>query len=41
MNAIEFTGCREYHSESFIHFEGVAPEPKGKLKHAPPAPGFR
>ena len=26
-NSIEFTGCREYSSESFVHFEGVMPEP--------------
>jgi hypothetical protein len=26
-NLIEFSGCREYHSESVVHFEGVMPEP--------------
>ena len=30
-NAIEFSGCREYHSESVVHFEDVVPDP-------PPAP---
>jgi hypothetical protein len=30
-NAIEFSGCREYHSESVVHFEDVVPKP-------PPAP---
>jgi hypothetical protein len=26
-NLIEFSGCREYHSESVVHFEEVVPEP--------------
>jgi hypothetical protein len=26
-NAIEFSGCREYHSESVVHFEDVVPKP--------------
>jgi len=30
-NQIEFSGCREYHSESVVHFEEVVPKP-------PPAP---
>jgi hypothetical protein len=31
-NEIEFTGCREYSSESTIHFGAPVPEPP------PPAP---
>jgi hypothetical protein len=31
-NAIEFSGCREYHSESVVHFEGVVPEPPPAAK---------
>ena len=31
-NVIKFSGCREYHSDSVVHFEGVVPEPP------PPAP---
>jgi hypothetical protein len=33
-NVIEFSGCREYHSDSVVHFEGVVPEapPAGKKK---------
>jgi hypothetical protein len=34
-NAIEFSGCREYHSDSVVHFEGVVPEPP------PPPPSRR
>jgi hypothetical protein len=26
-NLIEFSGCREYHSESVLHFEEVVPNP--------------
>ena len=26
-NLIESSGCREYHSDSAVHFEGVVPEP--------------
>jgi hypothetical protein len=33
-NLIEFSGCREYHSESVVHFEDVVPDP-------PPARRFR
>jgi hypothetical protein len=33
-NVIKFSGCREYHSDSVVHFEGVVPEapPAGKKK---------
>jgi hypothetical protein len=27
-NRIEFSGCREYHSESVVHFEGAVPDTK-------------
>jgi hypothetical protein len=37
-NAIEFTGCREYRSESTIHFGGSVPEPQPP---APSTPRFR
>jgi len=37
-NAIEFSGCREYHSDSVVHFEGVVPEPPPA---APPPRRFR
>jgi hypothetical protein len=33
-NLIEFSGCREYHSESVVHFEDVVPAP-------PPPDRFR
>jgi len=31
-NAIKFSGCREYHSDSVVHFEGVVPEPPPPAK---------
>jgi hypothetical protein len=31
-NLIEFSGCREYHSESTVHFEEVVPETRPAAK---------